>query len=240
MKELTSAQGTLRCGECNNTFDAMEALSSTLPENNKFTPEPEKKTQNIDQTNKQTDDIAAQSTLTRAKTDFKDKTTRRNKHHTPAQDKAHKYILMAIAGLVSLLLIQVLYSNRDWFARQPLTAGITHAFCKAAGCKISPRREPSQIEVISRNVYGHPNEPKALIISASIANRASFDQPYPLVEVSFLDSAGNTVALRRFPPREYLSKDKTSTLFNVDETVTFRIKISDPGKNAVTFQFRFL
>ena len=32
MKELTAAQGLLRCGECDTIFDAMKALSTTLPD----------------------------------------------------------------------------------------------------------------------------------------------------------------------------------------------------------------
>ena len=36
MKELTAAQGLLRCGECDTIFDAMKALSTTLPEERTF------------------------------------------------------------------------------------------------------------------------------------------------------------------------------------------------------------
>ncbi|WP_308873456.1 MJ0042-type zinc finger domain-containing protein [Thiothrix subterranea] len=36
MKELTAAQGLLRCGECDNIFDAMKSLSQTLPEERRF------------------------------------------------------------------------------------------------------------------------------------------------------------------------------------------------------------
>ena len=36
MKELTAAQGLLRCGECDAVFDAMKALSTTLPEERRF------------------------------------------------------------------------------------------------------------------------------------------------------------------------------------------------------------
>lgn len=32
MKELTAAQGLLRCGECDTIFDAMKNLSTTMPE----------------------------------------------------------------------------------------------------------------------------------------------------------------------------------------------------------------
>ena len=36
MKELTAAQGLLRCGECDAIFDAMKSLSTTLPEERRF------------------------------------------------------------------------------------------------------------------------------------------------------------------------------------------------------------
>jgi hypothetical protein len=150
-------------------------------------------------------------------------------------------MFLAALGLVLLLLLQALYSARHWLAHQPVTAEITRSVCKTLGCSIAPRRDPTKIKVLSRNVYAHPNEPGSLIITSTMKNLASYKQPLPLIEVAFLDKNNNTIALRRFRPQEYTQKNrKDKKLFAPEETINFRIKITDPGNEAVTFQFNFL
>ncbi|QTR48891.1 DUF3426 domain-containing protein [Candidatus Thiothrix anitrata] len=68
------------------------------------------------------------------------------------------------------------------------------------GCEIRLPRDLQKINLLSRNVYSHPNTPGVLTISLSIQNEAVFAQPYPLVEISFLDKNNNVMALRRFTP----------------------------------------
>ncbi len=224
MKEITAAHGKLRCGECRNTFDAMDSLSSTLPGGLEQTMTTENMTQK-------------HPVLSRAKNASSEKPY----SATPAQDRARKYMLWVAIGLVTLALLQTLYASRNWFAHQPITSSVTRSICKTLGCNITPKRDPTKIKVTSRNVYAHPNEPGSLIITATMKNNASYEQLIPLVEVSFLDKDNNTIAFRRFSPEEYTQKSRVNKkLFTPNETLTLRIKIEDPGKEAVTFQFNFL
>lgn len=211
IKEITAANGKLRCGECSHVFDGMVSVSSTYSQNNN--------TQK-NRTN--------ESGVTPAYS-----------HTEDSQDQSKKLMLWAAVGLIALMLLQVTYSARNWLAHQPLTSGITRATCSLIGCTIKPKRNPKEIKIASRNVYAHPNEPNSLIIAATFNNKASFSQPLPLIEVNFLDKTGKVVALRRFRPAEY-QRQQTDKLFNPDETITFRIKIKDPGDDAVSFQFKFL
>ena len=209
IKEITAANGKLRCGECSHVFNGMDSVSSSY-------------TQQINNSKQQGTAIPAYP------------------HTEDSQNHSKTLMLWAIAGLIGLMLLQIAYSSRSWLAHQPLTAGITRSTCQFIGCSITPKRDASQIKITSRNVYAHPNEPNSLIISATFNNEASFTQPLPLIEVSFLDKTGKIVALRRFRPDEYQQHKKESDLFAADETITFRIKIADPGEKAVTFQFKFL
>ena len=108
------------------------------------------------------------------------------------------------------------------------------------GCEVETPRDLNKIRVLSRSVYSHPNSPKLLIISSSIQNDAPFSQPYPLLEISFLNSAAEIVALRRFTPEEYLGIKKSETLMQAGTPEEFSVHITDPGREAVNFQFRFL
>lgn len=228
MKEVTTAQGQLRCGECDYVFDAMDTLSSTLPNH-------------IDSHVAHDEQMTPASTVSLSKLKKKENSSEKKRFfkRNGRGGKASLLIMLGSVLLGLLLAMQVLHSYRNWFAHQPLTAKITRTFCQLTGCKITPQRDPNNISIISRNVYAHPNETDALIISASLKNKSIYQQPLPLVEVSFLNKKGDTIALRRFRPESYLSERKNK-LFNSEETITFKLKIEDPGSDAIRFKFRFL
>ncbi len=253
MKEITTAHGQLRCGECGHIFNAMNSLSSTLPGDSgglEQNPKAHGGVGNGSDSNlaqgitKSTYNNAKMSTESSGSSVHNTPTKPslgNAKSTTPTQDRARKYMLWAGMGLVTILFLQTLYVSRNWLAHQPATAGITRSVCKTLGCSITPKRDPTKIEIISHNVYAHPNEPGSLIITATMRNTASYGQPLPLIEVSFLDKNNHTIALRRFRPEEYTPKNRADKkLFTPNETLYFRMKIKDPGKEAVTFQFNFL
>lgn len=245
MKELTSAQGLLRCGECGSTFDAMKSLSTTLPEDRKFIKKEENSVTvpDLEISKKQVKKEKIYLTpLAKARTELKKeipdtayKLKRKHKTHST------KFLLIALISLSLLLLAQILYKQKDWLAEHPVTSGVTRAFCKVTGCKIDKKRAISKIEMINRNIYSHPNQPNALVVSASLENKADFDQPFPLIEISLLDSKSHIIALRRFTPKEYLrDKYQPDVLMLSNKPVEFKVHIADPGKDAVRFQFKFL
>lgn len=225
MKELTAAQGLLRCGECDNIFDAMRSLSQTLPEERRF---------------------AKLGTVTAA--DFAEIPPPLKPNHAtshvqfnwPWRREMSRYWLRVLLGILALLLLlQVIYSSRHWLAQQPLTATLTQQACNLIGCSITQPRDVGKINLLSRNIYSHPNTPNVLTISASIQNDAAFPQPYPLIEISFLDQNNKVMALRRFPPEEYIS-NFTGQLMPIGTPDELLLNITDPGEIAVRFQFRFI
>jgi hypothetical protein len=102
------------------------------------------------------------------------------------------------------------------------------------------QRDPAQIEMISRNVYTHPNASNALMVSTTLVNHASYAQPYPDVQIDFSNVRGELVASRRFEPEEYLQHDQQQPgLMQSGNPVTFGLEIRDPGQEAITYEFSF-
>ena len=220
MKELTAAQGLLRCGECDNVFDAMKSLSQTLPEERRFA-----KLGTVAAV-----DLIEPVSITPPKPA---KTT------TPLHWN-HRYILWSVAVVLTVLLLaQLLYSGRNWLAQQQTTAAFVKQLCVVIGCDINTPRDIRKINLLSRNIYSHPNTPNVLTISASIQNDANFKQTYPLIEISFLDKNNKVLALRRFPPEEY-KQHFTGELMSIGTPDELLLNITDPGEAAVSFQFRFM
>ena len=153
--------------------------------------------------------------------------------------------------LTATLTTQYAWFNRNQLNQSPQIQSWFKKACQQFECKNISIRDPKKIELISRNVYSHPNQKKALMISVTMKNNADFAQPYPIMQVAFSDVRGGTVAARRFLPSEYFSAQPSNnrqqnqdswshSLFEPGTNMTFTMEIQDPGKQAMTYEFDFL
>ena len=148
--------------------------------------------------------------------------------------------------MVATLVIEYAWFNRDQLNQAPQIQAWTEKFCQRFECKNIAMRNPAKIELISRNVYSHPNEKNALMVNITMKNHADFAQPYPVMQINFSDIRGTDVAARRFLPTEYLpaeilqSGSEQLQLLEPDTNMTFTMEIQDPGKQAMTYEFNFL
>jgi predicted Zn finger-like uncharacterized protein len=99
----------------------------------------------------------------------------------------------------------------------------------------------SSIHLISRDMRGHPAYVNALILSATIVNRAPEAQPYPILEVVLTNNRSRPVASRRFRPEEYLAQDADLMAGMTPEAMlAISLELFDPGPEAVGFELNFL
>ncbi len=243
MKELTAAQGLLRCGECDTIFDAMKALTTTLPEERSFSDSPSADKAN--NTNLKPADtrirVLPANQASGHKTHGKPRvgSSHSTAQHSASRKRSRKLLWLSLTALAGLLLLQLLYTSRHWFMAQPATANIAQQLCAFINCETQTLRDVEKISVLSKSVYSHPNSPELLIVSASFQNDAAFAQPYPLLEISFFNSSAGVVAMRRFKPEEYMTKKKAGHMMPTGAPEEFSVHISDPGPEAVNFQLRF-
>jgi len=148
--------------------------------------------------------------------------------------------------LTATLLIEYAWFNRDKLNQVPQLRTWSEMICQQIDCRHISMRDPAKIELISRNVYSHPNEKDALMVNVTMKNHAEFAQPYPVLQIHFSDIRGGSVAARRFFPKEYLPKEMLANttdsqlLLEPDTNMTFTMEIQDPGKHAMTYEFDFL
>ena len=152
---------------------------------------------------------------------------------------------IGIILLSSSLFAEYLWFNRnqpDQFTQLQIWAD---ELCQQVECEGFAMRDPSQIELVTRNVYSHPNEKNALMVNVTMKNNAQFAQPLPVMQINFSDVRGGTIAARRFLPTEYLptsDKQDAEKLYTLqpDTNISFTLEIQDPGKQALTYEFTFL
>lgn len=153
---------------------------------------------------------------------------------------------IGILFLTTTLCIEYLWFNRDQFSHIAEFKSLISAACKQFECTDITLRDPAKLELITRNVYSHPNEKDALIVDVTMKNNAEFAQPYPVLQIDFSDIRGGTVAARRFLPNDYLPVKGTETsseqprLLQPDSSTSVTLEIQDPGKQAMTYEFNFL
>jgi predicted Zn finger-like uncharacterized protein len=149
----------------------------------------------------------------------------------------------AIIGALLLLLLgaQWLYFNRTELASESVWRSKLEDLCSMLHCELPLRVDLSRIELVNRDVRKHPQVAGALMINATLVNRAGFTQPYPVLAITFSNPSGTPVAARRFNPAEYLDEQADIEAgMPTDTPLQVVLEIEDPGEDAVSFQFEFL
>ncbi|TYP63258.1 DUF3426 domain-containing protein [Stutzerimonas stutzeri] len=147
--------------------------------------------------------------------------------------------LLNLIALLGLATQYVIY-NFDELARQDEYRPWLEKICPALDCKLPPRVDISQIKSSNLVVRSHPDFAGALVVDAIIYNRASFAQPFPLLEVRFDDIRGNTLARRTFKPGEYLSGELAGQREMPSQVpIHIALDILDPGTEAVNYSLAF-
>ena len=153
---------------------------------------------------------------------------------------------VGILCLISGFTLEYIWFNRDQFKQVPSVQAGIEILCQQMDCNKQSQRDADKIELLTRNVYSHPNEKDALMINIVMKNIADFTQAYPVIQVDFSNIRGTTVAARRFFPHEYLStryqRSKTRQIhfLKPGASASVTLEIKDPGKDAMTYEFNFL
>ena len=154
----------------------------------------------------------------------------------------NRALFSALAVLLCLTLLlgaQYMRHNRDQFKHYAFTRPLANAVCSVSGCNIVPPREPDKITILESSTYPHNTIENALTIKAKVVNQTGDDQPFPVLQVNFLNLAGAKIATRRFGPREYLNKlPRRNGLMPPDEPVFFEINVADPSRDGVSFDLQ--
>ncbi len=145
---------------------------------------------------------------------------------------------LGIVLMCAALVLQYLYYFRLQLVENPQLRPLLTTMCEVTGCVLPPRRDLGRIELSEHLMQFHPNYEQSLLITATLANRAEFAQPYPLIEVLMTNIEQQVVARRHFTPQQYIPK-LTNDSFPANSEIPLMLEVVDPGNNAVGFEFRF-
>lgn len=148
-------------------------------------------------------------------------------------------------SLVVLTLIGVLVAQVTWFQFDRLSAipelrPFYEKGCELAGCTLKPLVNVDAIQSRKLVVRTDPENRAQLLVDAVIINRASFEQPFPAIALTFSNLNGDVVAQSVFTPEEYIAGEaKDLETMPVNTPVRIAIRIRDPGRDAVNYNLSF-
>jgi len=144
--------------------------------------------------------------------------------------------VLALAGLAG----QYIWYHFDELARQDQYRPWFQLICPQIDCKVPSKVDIKLLKSSNLVVRSHPEFKGALVVDAIIYNRASFSQPFPLLELRFADTSGQLIASRRFKPAEYLSGEMAGKEEMPPQTpIHIALDILDPGAKAVNYSLSF-
>ncbi|AZE98092.1 Putative transmembrane protein [Pseudomonas orientalis] len=145
-------------------------------------------------------------------------------------------VVLATAGLAG----QYIAYQFDELARQDAYRPWFQQLCPTLGCTVPSRVDIAHIKSSNLVVRSHPEFAGALVVDAIIYNRATFSQPFPLLELRFADLNGGLIASRRFKPAEYLSGELAGVSEMPSQVpIHISLDILDPGNKAVNYSLSF-
>lgn len=151
------------------------------------------------------------------------------------------WAVSSICLLVVLVFQYAWFMPEDMAMRYPQTRNLLKKLCVYTACSLAEQRDPTQVQVVSRDVRVHPKYEGALLVTAQLVNAANFAQPYPLLEFTLFNVNGQTIATRKFTPQEYVGSRVDIGAGMVPSVPTqIELDVLAPEEAAVSFEFRFL
>lgn len=153
-------------------------------------------------------------------------------------------VFWTIGALVLFLVLLgqvVVYYSAELVRTAPVLRTTVSQLCRALPCQRLAPTDMHRLDLVETQVTPHPRYDRALRVKATMVNRAERAQPYPLLEVTLIDSQGNVVARRAYPPREYLRKPEAIAAgLPPQVAVTAQLDITSPGPQANGFEILLL
>lgn len=230
---LARGRGRIRCGVCENEFDALERLSEQPIHAAAPAVTPASTTIRLDPEHPPHQGHLFEAPSPASPTFVARETTR-------GAQRGNGAWWTGTFALALLLGAQIVLAQRAELARDPHWRGWLQTACARLHCELPAWRDVGALRLTARDVRPHPSVPDALMINATFRNDAPWPQAWPVLQISLADLDGKPVALRRFTVAEYLGSSPREQTLAPGQSATATLEVQDPGKQAVAFAFEFL
>jgi predicted Zn finger-like uncharacterized protein len=145
---------------------------------------------------------------------------------------------LSIIGTIAAIGIcaQLFFFQIDTLSRTPTWRSLYTNVCGMIGCNLPEQYVLEDIKATNLTVKSHPHYHQALMVDAIIINHADIFQPFPNIELIFLNTDQEIVAARQFNPKEYLRGELADAgLMPNQQPIHIALEINDPSNNATGY-----
>jgi hypothetical protein len=115
--------------------------------------------------------------------------------------------LLGALLLMLTLLAQAAYHYRGAIALLfPEVKPYAVALCASLGCELPLPRRIELMSIEASDLQADTTNPNVMVLSATLKNRAIFNQQHPLLELTLTDAQDQPVVRRVLAPQDYLGK----------------------------------
>jgi predicted Zn finger-like uncharacterized protein len=233
-QQLQASSGQVRCGRCQQVFDAFATLSSQLP-----SASPPAVTEEAPTSHPETaSEAELEEPLSRldipgldlpeGQVDIDVTAAEHEEHVEPevltlpddlfnaaarggqARRRWAWFVGSALLGVLLIGQVLFFFSSDLAGAAPDLRPALTEA-CRWLGCSVALSRFPDQLFIEASDLQvlnsARPNE---VLLTATIRNRAAVTQQMPLLELTLTDALNQAAARKVFYPADYLDKSQDS------------------------------
>lgn len=135
--------------------------------------------------------------------------------------------LLGALLLLALLLAQAAYYYRSALVVLfPQAKPYAAALCANLGCDLPLPRHVEMISIEASDLQADTTNPNVMVLSATLKNRAVFDQQLPLLELTLTDAQDQPVVRRVLSPGDYIGKNSgVITSFAANSEIAVKVFI---------------
>lgn len=156
----------------------------------------------------------------------------------PANGQRAWMAAAAAMGVVTLL--NLFFVSGDALLASPSIHGALEKVGLADPAPAPLYRNLELLRLASSEMHSHPTLDEALILNATVVNRADREQPFPALQITLFDAQNQPLAARVFGPEEYLpSTSDLDSGMPPGAYLPVIMELMDPGQHAVGFEMKF-
>jgi hypothetical protein len=139
--------------------------------------------------------------------------------------------------MILTLIAQVGYFKFDNWSRHPDFRPSYAIACQLIGCQLPAIQDINKMNTQHFMVRLHPEVEQALYIDTLLINNAPYQQPFPDLKLIFTGLENQTIASRRFKPKEYLAGELAgASVMPQKVPIHIAFEILNPGAEAVSYR----
>jgi hypothetical protein len=146
----------------------------------------------------------------------------------------------ATLAVLAVALAQVAWLRPDLLLVDPQVRHWAELACQEIGCEVPPPSDIKAIRIVSHALDPVEDAGPISRLQVRFNNGAAFAQPYPVLQLSLLDTEEHVVARRRLQPDEYLRPGSHGPLLAAGAQVDVRLWLEVPDRRVAGYRVDIL